>query len=263
MIGYGDPNHNGLGYGDPTPLTSPYPLELGYGDPTRQVIIEVSKNSQRLPHLGGAPIFLNGIIPIDRGPYRVKAQIGNEQVFLYSGQAGKGYDLTPLRDELLCFSPPAPAGSYNLVIMYGPHFTDSLTIPNGLNIQPATRNLFGYITKTLYPKFYKTGPKNNEQQQIDTAINKPAQRGPLELLIDAFSFSAQEIGGRLQTATTAETQKGQTLLQVESVLGFPQNGIVYISNKEYAYTLENNNLRLSTAPLKTIPEKEQVYHVIK
>lgn len=263
MIGYGDPSINGLGYGDPTPPTSPYPQELGYGDPTRQIIIEVDSSSRNLPHLGGAPIFLRGIIPEENGPYRVKALIGSEQVFLYGGQAGKKYDITPNRNELICFSPPAPAGSYNLVILYGPHFTDSLTITNGLNIKPAMRNNLGYATKALYPRFYTTGPKNNEQQELDTASTAPNQRGPLELLIDSFAFQAQSIAGRLQTATTAETPPGQTLIQAESALGLPSTGSVYIANKKYTYTLENENLRLNTAPLKTIPEKEPVYHVIE
>lgn len=251
MQGYGDPDAGGLGYGDPEPVTPL--LEEGYGDPYAPLLIELLSAGD-LPHQGGAPLELGGLIPLHLAPYRAaitRADTG-EQVFFYSGRAGQGADLYPRRDRLTAFSPRAAAGVYTLRLFYGPGFTSRLDLVDALSIAPTARLRPRYALARAFPSLYATGPRALTDRPIDTASTTPPAPGALEGLIDAAALIIGGLGTGAATLTTAGAARGSSSLSVEATLGFPAAGRAWIGGELYAYEI-TAPLTLTITPTLSAP----------
>lgn len=251
LQGYGDPEAGGLGFGDPEPLTPL--LEEGYGDPYGALTV-LLLSAGTLPHLGGAPLELGGLIPLDLAPYRasITRTDTGEQVFFYSGIAGQGADLYPIRDRLTAFSPRAPAGTYTLSLYYGAGYTQRLDLAGALTIEPAARLRPRYALARLFPALYATGARALSDRPLDTATTTPPAPGTLEGLIDAAALVIGGLGTAPATITSASYERGAEVIAVETTLGFEAAGRAWINGALYAYTV-TTALELNITPPLAAP----------
>jgi hypothetical protein len=222
--GFGDPTAAALGFGDPFEVLG---LDAGFGDPYDTLSAELSASTRTAPHTGGAPVEIRGQLPA--GPCRVQLTIEGTPRELYSGRAGQGSILYPRRGGVLRgYTPPAPAGSYQLTLLYGPSLSQSLILSEALEVVPAARLAERYQLARYFPALYASGPRTYEQQPIDPATKTPT-RGALELIIETAAALATGTA-RPSSVTTADTPAGEGLtLELESVLGFPERGRVWIA----------------------------------
>lgn len=251
LQGYGDPEAGGLGYGDPDP-DAPL-LEEGYGDPYGALSVRVLSTGD-LPHQGGAPFEMGGLIPLHLAPYRAaitRADTG-EQVFFYSGRAGQGADIYPERGRLKCFSPRAAAGTYTLALFYGPGFTSRLDLVGAVTVAPTARLRPRYALARAFPSLYATGPRALTDRPIDTASTTPPAPGALEGLIDAAALVIGGLGTGAATLTTAGAARGASALSVEATLGFGEAGRAWIGGEFYRYQV-TAPLTLTITPTLSAP----------
>ena len=262
MKGYGDLEAGGLGYGDPTPLNPV--LERGYGSPSQIIRFEIAGGSVDVSHLGGSEIRLIGLIPRDLQPYRASIEIGSEEVFLYSGQAGQGYDLNLDRDALICFSPPAPVATYDLKIRYGASFLQEIVLSNAVNVRVRNRSNETYLLRSLFPSHYNTGARTSLQDKILDGSIREQEQAPLSTILNTAGILLQELSSSPMTVLTSPALRGATLLSVESVLGFASSGRLWLGSVLMSYTLQNNSIQLNS-PLKfdVAQGEEIVYHAYK
>jgi len=262
MKGYGDLEIGGLGYGDPSPI-NPI-LERGYGSPSQILRLEISGGTIDVSHLGGSQVRLIGLIPSDLQPYRVLMTVDSEDVYLYSGKAGQGSDLILDRDVLVCFTPPAPVGVYDLKIRYGTGFFQEIVLSNVINVMVRNRSNETYLLRSLFPSHYNTGARTSLlDKALDGSIREEEQ-APLSTILDTAGMLLQEISSAPVTVLTAQASRGATSLSVESVLAFASSGRLWLAGGLYDYTLQSNSIQLSS-PLKmdVAQGEEVIYHAYK
>ncbi len=257
MKGYGDPESGGLGYGDPESLAGSV-LERGYGSPNQEALIYLELRSTRVHHRGGAKIQLTGPLSDGLAPYRLSIHVYGETVYLYSGIAGQGPNLIKRRGDLEAYTPPAPAGSYTLTLHCGPSFLTTYTVGSALVIEPDNRGAQRYTARSLPPNFYTTGARFSGQEPVDLATVKPPRPAQLHQILDIFGRISQEHAGSAQTVLARDHARGETALELESLLGFGDSGAVYIDAQRYSYTVSGSQLTLSSGLKSAQPELSEV-----
>ena len=197
--GFSDPLAPAWGFGDP--LEAPG-IEAGFGDPYDVLRVELSTATRQAPHTGGAPVeVLGNLTP---GAYRLQLTIDGEPRELYSGIAGQGATLYPLRGgRLRGYTPPAPAGLYTLRLLHGPGYAQTLELSERLEIAPASRLAERYTLARSLPELYETGPRDYSAQPIDTATETP-RRTALELIIETAA-QLTPCTARASSVTTTDT----------------------------------------------------------
>lgn len=231
--GFSDPEAPAWGFGDPLEAQG---VEAGFGDPYDVLRVELASGTRTAPHTGGAPVELVG--NLEPGAYMIQLTIDGAPVEFYSGIAEQGPTLYPRRGgRLRGYTPPAPAGTYTLKLLYGPGYTQTLTLSEQLTIEPAARLAERYHLARYLPTLYASGPRDYSQHDIDPATETP-RREALELIIET---SAQLATGTARPSSVAvtDTAAGEGLtIELESLLGFPQSGRVWIGAhpRAIAYT---------------------------
>lgn len=254
--GYGDYDIGGLGFGDPSP-SSPV-AELGYGDPSEIDAYNIRIDTRDIYHTGGAEVIIDGIILEDLAPYRAEITVNNTPVYFSSGEAGRGYELYPDRGRLFCYSPPAPVGTYPLIIRYGVSYAQSVSL--SITYHADNRGSERYILRRMFPAHYATGSRDFSLDALDLGLTV-ADEGVLELLTDTAGRILQEIAGQAQTITRTRAERGDTALECESTLGFSDEGYIWVNGEKLAYTLANNDtLSLSSPLARYVREGEMVTH---
>ena len=253
--GFGDQYLDGSGFGDPYPLSAG---DLsGFGDPYDSPRAVVAPASQTLPHTGGAPLVLIGDFPTELAPYKLTMSVDGQTRELYSGRAGQGAHLHPLRGKLRSYTPPSPAGTYTLTLLYGPSFGQSLELTNALEVAPAPRLAERYALARLFPSLYATGPRDSQSQAIDPATETPT-RGTLELVIETAAQLLTKHAAPATVTTAPTPPSAAPLIPVESVLGFAPTGRAWIDGQLRAYTLSGQALQLTDTTRRHIPEGAEV-----
>jgi len=256
MKGFGDPVAGGLGFGDPEHLT---PLaERGFGDPDDVDLYVVDLETRTVYHTGGAEVIIRGVLFSSLAPYRAELIINNTPHYLHSGEAGQGAELYPDRGALYCYTPPAPVGVYPLVLRFGPAYGQSVTL--SLEVKADNRGAERYRLRELFPSHYKTGPRASSLDPLDRGL-ATKEEGPLALLLDTAGRVFQEIAGASFTITRATAARGETLIQLESSLGFKLNGRAWVGAELLSYTLDRSQDALIVEALKNpVREGEEVIH---
>jgi len=245
--GFGDPYTEGSAWG----FSDPYEAagtEAGFGDPYDLTRAELSSGRAVVPHTGGAPLELVGFFPSP--PYMIRLTIEGTQRELYSGRPAQGPLLYPVRGRLRAYTLPSPAGEYELTLLSGPGFTQAATLSQRLEVAPAARLHERYTLAQSWPALYATGPRESEAQDIDTATKTPS-RGALEVIIETGAAVTTRTA-RPASVTTTDTAAGEYELTLESLLGFPQEGELWIGTHPHTFpfTRTLSGVRLLTrAPL--------------
>lgn len=253
--GFGDQYLDGSGFGDPIPLSA---ADLsGFGDPYDTPAAAVAPASQTLPHTGGAPLTLLGSFPTSLAPYKLTMSVDGQTRELYSGRAGQGAHLHPLRGKLRSYTPPSPAGTYTLTLLYGPSFGQSLALVNALEIAPAPRLSERYALARLFPALYATGPRDSNSQELDNATQTPT-RGALELVIETAAQLLTKHAAPSTVTTAPTAPQAAPLIPVESVLGFATTGRAWIDGQLREYTLNGQALQLTDTTRRHIPAGAEI-----
>lgn len=256
MNGFGDPSAGGLGFGDPTPAST---FEsLGFGDPSEIDIYYISLDSRNVYHSGGAEVTFKGIILEDLAPYRAEITINGSPVFFHSGVVGFVEELRPIRGELIAYTPPAPAGVYPLTLRFGVNYSQSVTL--SITYHPDNRGAQRYRLRELFPAHYSTGARASELESLDLALTVDDETN-LESVTDTIGRVFQELSGSAETITRALTNRGSSILSLESVLGFAESGRVWVGRSLLDYVsidLNNHTLTLSEPLRVAVKENERV-----
>jgi hypothetical protein len=257
MRGYGDPESGGLGYGDPASLSGSV-LERGYGSPDQEALIYLELRSARVHHRGGAKVQLTGPLSDDLGPFRLSISIDSVTTYLYSGIAGQGPNLIKRRGDLEAFTPPAPAGSYTITLHYGPNFLQTVNIATPLIVEADNRGDERYLARRLPPAHMSTGARANGLEPVNLATSKPTRPPYLHMILDIFGRISQEHIGSAQTILARDHTRGETALELESLLALPDDGRVSIDGDLYSYSISGSQLTLSQGLKRDLPELSEV-----
>jgi hypothetical protein len=258
MNGYGDPNAGGLGFGDPNP---DYPLDdLGFGDPyySDPDSLVLYAVTDRINHTGGAEVVLKGEALEAYAPFQITVTVDNKPLLFHSGYAGQSFNIYPNRDILYCYAPPAPVGVYTLKVKYGVNFSNEKT----LSIQYVTDNKGHerYHLRSLFPAHFETGARASILDPLDEG-SRLKEESALQNLTDTIGRVFQELAGVAMTRTRSYSERASTFIEVESVLGFPSQGYVWVANEKLKYTLNQTTKTLIVSALKNpIRELEAVYY---
>lgn len=246
--GFADPYTEGSAWG----FSDPYEAagaEAGFGDPYDLTRAELSGGRAVVPHTGGAPLDLVGFFPSP--PYMIRLTIEGTQRELYSGRPAQGPLLYPSRGRLRAYTLPSPAGEYELTLLHGAGFQQSTPLSQRLEVAPAARLHERYTLAQSWPALYATGPRESAAQDIDTATRTPT-RGALEVLLETGASVTTRTARPASITTTATTAGESVELTLESLLGFPERGALWIGTHPHAFPFErtSNGVRLLTrAPL--------------
>lgn len=257
MRGYGDPDSGGLGYGDPDSLAGSV-QELGYGSPTQEALLYLELRSASVHHRGGAKVQVTGPLSDELSPYRLSIEVDGATTYLYSGIAGQGPDLIKRRGDLEAYTPPAPAGSYVITLHCGPSFLTTYTLGSPLIIEPDNRGEERYIARRLPPSFYSTGARFNGLDALDLATSTPERPPYLHQILDIFGRISQEHVGSAQTVLARDHVRGETALELETLLALPDNGQVTIAGALYEYSISGSQLTLSDGLKRDLPQLSEV-----
>jgi len=204
MNGYGDPDIGGLGFGDPNPDT---PIaDLGYGDPfySNPDNLGIHVVTNQVNHTGGAEVILKGENLSAFAPFQISVVVGNKNLLFTSGFAGQGFAIYPYRNDLYCYAPPAPVGTYPLKIKYGVHFSNEKI----LTIKYVTDNkgYERYHYRSLFPSHYQTGARASALDILDEG-EIVREESALENLTDTIGRVFQEVSGVAMTRTRLFTNR--------------------------------------------------------
>lgn len=256
MKGFGDPVEGGLGFGDPEPLT--LIQERGFGDPEDIDLYTIDLETRIVYHTGGAEVIIRGVLFQDLAPYRAEIMVNNTALFCHSGEAGQGAELYPLRDEIYCYTPPAPVGVYPLILRFGLNFSQSASL--SVEFVADNRGAERYRLRSLFPSHYNTGPRASSLDPLDVGATVE-EEGPLALLLDTAGRIFQEIAGVASTVTRARAERGALRIELESVLGFAEEGEAWINRERIAYSLDSSQNALIVEALKrAVPIYAEVTH---
>lgn len=256
MKGYGDLEAGGLGYGD---LSTSTPIEeRGYGSPDSETVFYINSKDSEVYHSGGCEVVIEGVILDQLAPYQASIQSGGT-LYFNSGLAGQGFNLYPIRGRLVCYSPPAPVGSYTLLLKFGPNLVHSVNLP--LTYVNDNRGVERYRTNRLLPAHYQTGPRSCELDPFDNGAVVPEEPFLISLT-DTIGRVFQEIGGAALTITTNHTPRGASTIQVESVYGFKPKGQAFINGELLGYQINGSSLALNHPLKQNVREGAQVKHYV-
>lgn len=253
------PEYNDWGFGSPTPTEMPISLaygtqadwpekavgqarDTGFGSPydPYNAPVEIPGEFALIPDDGGvqleiiAPWYQLGL-PLGRGQYPMRVTIisqdtGEETLAL--GRVDRATCLTNFtRTILFAGIPPLPRGSYDLLITWddGMH---SLSIPDAFTVAMRPRSSEVYAIKKNMPQWYKAGPRDFVEES-DVVYGKESNVGAI---LGAFGQQLQGMAGRPLTATREHFVEGDTSLQVESTIGFPSEGAIFVADRKFTYT---------------------------
>lgn len=236
------------GFGSPD-LGSP--SDFGFGSASRfrdpgLVVLPYSFEYAAYPDEGGVPVRLMGAFP-HRGPWRVRITSDAGATLhpvgragCYSGVIGQAHHCYTnfFQNALVFVLPPVPIGSYDVWVeelVGGAVAMGPLRIIVGdlvVTVRNPCEQTYGY--RAAFPPRFKTGPRTWELE--DGSLPEHPTR-PLETISRAAGQVLQQSGGTPQTRLALfPLLPDATLIQVQSTLGFPETGEVWVRDRRYSYT---------------------------
>jgi hypothetical protein len=162
--------------------------------------------------------------------------------YCYSGVPEQGHVLRPFgpvsaKDTINFTAPSCPPAVYDLVLFFGPNFAQSYTIESAFTVEVRNRSRATLRSRLRLPDPYKTGPRLMRQFPTPTA---PEFLNPLECLTLALGQGVQAVLGTPATRTAFVVGAGGTTVRVETTLGFPSSGQLFIGDRSFGYTAKTS-----------------------
>ena len=237
------PEYKDYGFGTPTPLDIGASRDTGFGSPydPSNLAVEMPGDLVQIPDNGGVTLrFVRdwsataGDFPVERrylGAVRVELiERATGLITLAQGSRGKDCFTNYRQDNLLAYAPPLARGSYDIRITW--EQINSIYIEDGIEVVARARCAEAYSIRTHLPSWSKRGAYRVEDEIID--IYKRGSN--LQALTQSIGDALQVLNGRPTTGTTAEFTSGSSVLHVDSTLGYPDAGALFIEGERFTYT---------------------------
>jgi hypothetical protein len=171
---------------------------------------------------------------------------------LYSARPGRGSACRPVGNRLSFTSPPCAPGDYDVVVtdLAG---TSYVTLDAFLVVYRGQCSEVNRLRR-CFPSDWATGPALPRLGIRIEAGNEAELRaefplGGLRALTLALGQEIQSINGRPETALRGSASELDSTLAVESTLGFPDEGAVFVEGRAWTYTSKTDTLFAGAAPL--------------
>ena len=285
MRGYGAPNAESTtapltlpdwGWGDVPPATwAAGTADYGYGSARGATDINayIHAHSLRVGDDGGYILEIIGQWPrlgasVAQRPtgFSVSCEAGGVTFPCYAGRAGQAFSAsTDIRGRVLsAYTPRLDVGAYAVVVAFD---GTSLNVGN-ITVERRLRTRAEYSMRAALPLFYTTGPRRFSLEGVlDSAAPsaRDDETGLLRVLFRSIGQSMDELHARgLMTRTAADFNIGDNTLTLESTLGFPAAGGVFLGSTHLKYTgTTTTTLTGVTAPtglLSRIERGERVFY---
>jgi hypothetical protein len=259
-IGFGSPRSLGIG------VEATSTIETGFGSPRNpaDTNIVLAGNNDVLPDDGGVTLRIlsqNGwdglFIPtgsLYAGPFTVSFINRSTLAETVSyGLLGKDCYSSFAHNLLIGHVPPLERGSYDVQVAWSPNGNltqTKATITNAFTVICRPRVKSGYKIRVHLPGHFNAGPQHIEEDTIGL-YEKPTNIGAI---MSVFADAIDSFNGKPTTATTSVFAKGDSTLNVESTIGFPAKGAVWVGGYRLAYTAKTNTSFTGVTCSLYIPE---------
>jgi len=237
------------GFGSPS-AEGAYPVvgALGFGSPSPDWLAQ-NPNVQpyhldftNYPDDGGVVVRIVGSFP-RTGPWTVRITSDGGATLhplgeggCYSGVVGKGAECYTDRNArvLMFVLPPVPLGVYDIWLDDPTVGTlGAVKIIGQITVIRRGQAEEVYATRRTFPPRFKTGARG---WSLEDATLPALPTPPLETLTRAFGQVAQQAGGSPQTRLLLPLEFGDVVAHVETTLGFPTSGEVWVGPRRYSYS---------------------------
>lgn len=199
-------------------------------------IVVAAVSPSIVPADGGYVLAITGTFPLG---VRLNVHVGpagtTADPLAYSGRRGQGSIIYALSATTLrVFSPVLAPGQLNTVLVKSLDSPDQDLLPASLqSVEPDYKTKVFSLRQPL-PPFYKAGARNIEA--VSPNGFGSVSVGLLEAITGAIGESDNESGGLVQTRLTAAVGAGDTVLPVETALGWAETGRVSVEGILYRYS---------------------------
>lgn len=128
--------------------------------------------------------------------------------------------------------PPLPHGTYDVKIEWFSG-TRLIYIDNAFTVGVRPRCRQAYGVRQHLPEWFNTGVRRSDSENIEVYNGF---RSNLEMLTKCLGDSLQRLYGVPTTALTSSLSWGDTEIEVESTIGFPDAGALFVGTAYYTYT---------------------------
>lgn len=243
--GFGSPYIN-LGFGSPY---HPTVRSTGFGSPYDLVVSSSHVDNALLPNHGGVRLHIyadwktlaqSTKFPFQLGGFKVSFidDQGVAQAISHGGYPqSKGQCFTDIwQTYVICYVPPLEKGTYSILVQWGSD--KSLRLDQSIQIVDRYRASSVYSLRKQIPPALKTGARDI---LVDSIQNK-YKFDVLESVLLTIGEQIHSIVGQPTTCLTHDFDDlNDQVLYVESTLGFPPQGSIFVENRLFTYTSKTTN----------------------
>jgi len=255
--GFGSPSYspaptfNDWGFGDPTPFDIDTEEEYIVGNDTAfgsprvaNVSAFVSGEFSELPDDGGVILEIQGkwhesgfYEPVD-GVVAARALFPFAVNFIDSasgdeypaiGEQGNNCITDYRQTKLFAGVPPLPLGVYDIKIEW---LTRAIYIDNAFEVFVSPRCKQTYGIRQHLPEWFNAGPRRADSESVGEYVGGSL----LANLTQAIGEGLQRLYGNPMTALSSDFEWGDAVCPVESTVGFPSEGQLFIGQTLYTYS---------------------------
>ena len=283
MRGFGSPHHESAtsnltrpdwGWGDVAPNTwNSTTADYGWGSARTFAFSPYLLSASQIGDDGGYRIIITGTFPrLSASPrqrptgFTVTLTKGGIEYICYSGRAGNSTSCsTNLRGTVLTgFTPKLDVGDYTVSFTYGKNTLNVGTV----SLLRRSRTDAEYALRNALPSRYAT---ESRVLETDTILDNNAESARIEthsVMYELTRSVGQSLGTLFQsgalTRLTVDFAVSDTILHVESTLGFSDSGGVIVDGVELHYTLKTSVALLGVSrpsgQINTLTRGERVEH---
>lgn len=229
------------GFGSPEP--SPYhDGDTGFGSPFTGLTVEIVAalpGDGTFGDDGGYIVEVRAEWPVT-GPYRFRLIDGADEypetTYCYSAVAGQGTacHVANVGVDFCRFAlPVAPPATYDLQIEWGDNYGSSALVVGAITIVTRNRAREVFAYRNRLPSIYKAGARTSNREPLSGFNGPPWQ--PMEALTMTLGRQLQRLTGVPMTRVAADFGTGDVTLTVETTLGFPDDGLIWLDGRLYTY----------------------------
>lgn len=144
----------------------------------------------------------------------------------------QGYVYSNLaQTRLYAYVPPLDTGTYDIEIFWGYDFPENkIVLEDAFEVIARNRSLGQYTIRSLLPSHYDAGCRVFAQDDLSKDYTV------LETLTRSLGEFLQGLTGKPLTKLTVDYPEGNASLSVESTLGFPSKGDLFVNGIHLSYT---------------------------
>jgi len=249
------PEYNDWGFGSPTPVVLSSGAErqinlerdTAFGSPfdNFRYPIEIQGEGDLIPDDGGVILkvnsrwYLTWDFEAFNSPPKRQGRVGPFRCKFISQADGFAYDAVGDR-RLNCFTnfgqtvlyvgvPPLPRGQYDMQIQWQ---LNTVIISDAIEVGCRPRIPEAYHIRKHVPSHLMRGPAVIQNDKIEVYKKEPI----LSLLLKSIGEALQEMSGRPTTGVAQKIYWGDATINVESTIGFPDSGELYVAGILMKYT---------------------------